>query len=109
MGWKKHFNGFKKRTHYQSTPVAGLADIPDEASSDQSFRLTVHVLQIVERITKNDNPFYFLNVRDAAGVSFSIVCWEWQMDKLRTKVTEGETVELNVRVPGDGYQAFTLA
>jgi hypothetical protein len=58
---------------------------------------------------RNGNPCYFLHVRDAEGLRFSIVCWDSQWAKLRGRVAIGQRATLDVRVPRGGFTSFTLA
>jgi hypothetical protein len=89
--------------------VRSLSEIPPEAASDDVFRLPVEVVRVDERETRNGDPCYFLNVRDAMGVKFAIVCWDWQWAALRGGIDEGKSATLDVRVPADGYRSFRLA
>ena len=109
MNWKKNFrlNNQKARTDPQT--VASIDDIPEAATCDQSFRITVEIVQIAERVTKTNEPCYFLNVKDDAGLSFSIVAWQAQWETLDGIVTEGGKTTFDVQVPGRGHSAFTLA
>lgn len=109
MTWKSRYRINKATKPSERTPVSGINEIPDEATGDQAFRLTVDVLRITERCTSTGEPCYFLSVRDNDGVRFSVVAWESQWAKLEEQVIEGEKATLDVRVPVDGYASFTLA
>ena len=115
MNWSDHFPELKRRAIPQSEPgpgpavVRSLSDIPLEAAPSDVFRLAVAVVRVDERETRNGDPCYFLNVRDAMGVKFSIVCWDWQWAAVRDGIDEGRPATLDVRVPADGFRFFRLA
>lgn len=91
------------------TPVDGIADIPMEATPRQTFRLVVEVTKVYERSTKTGDPCFFLSCRDSKGKSFSVVVWNTQMESLQDELEERAKMTLDVRVPKDGFTAFTLA
>lgn len=115
MSWSDKFQKLDKR-HPESTErstriktVQGLSDIPTDATPRQAFRLKVEVCKVTEQVTRNGDPCFFLDVRDADGLRFPIIVWDWQMARFQGAVAEGQTITLDVRVPKDGYQAFNLA
>lgn len=111
MSWHERFRE-RSRPHAVrtgTTQVESIAAIPCEATQAERFRLTVGVERICERPTKTGDPCYFLNCRDAQGMTFSVVCWDWQWTQFGGRVAEGATLPLDVRVPKDGFSAFTLA
>src|SRR5262245_45760838 len=83
--------------------VAGVSGWPSGATPGDAFRLTVEVVQVVERTTKIGDPCYFLNCRDARGTRLSVVVWDWQMERFRGQAEEGRTATLDVRVPKEGF------
>jgi hypothetical protein len=115
MKWSDRIQLLKKQTPAPAESRAGvvsvqsLSEIPLDATSLQTFKLKVEVLRISERETKNGDLVYFLDVRDPDGLRFPVVVWDWQMTQWREKVAEGKSVVLDLRLPKDGYQAFTLA
>lgn len=108
MSWSEEFR-VQKTAHAGPTEVSGISDIPFEAKHENRFRLTVDVEKVVERTTKAGEPCYFLHCRDADGISFSVVCWEWQWARLQGRVEEGTNHTFDVKVPRNGFSAFTLA
>ena len=92
-----------------ATLVRSLAEIPEDATPANVFRIEVEVLRIVERATKTDDVCYFLSCKDEDDVKFPIVVWEVQMDEIKKSVEEGKVVTLGVKIPKPGYSAFTLA
>ncbi len=91
------------------TQVSGITEIPFEASSKDVFRLTVEIEQIDERRTKTDQPYYFLQCRDEEGMEFSVVVWSSQFARHQGHMKEGAKLEIDIRLPGEGYTAFSLA
>ena len=115
MNWSDHFPELKRQTAPTAEPrpgpaiVQSLRDIPQEAAPDDVFRLPVDVVRVDERETRNGDPCYFLNVRDAKGVRFAVVCWDWQWAAVRDGIAEGTPATLDVRVPVDGFRSFRLS
>lgn len=115
MNWSDHFPELKRQSAPPDeskrgpTSVQSLSDIPPEAAPEDVFRLPVDVVRVDERETRTGDPCYFLNVRDANGVRFSVVCWDWQWAVVRPGVVQGEPATLDVLVPGDGFRSFRLA
>ena len=66
------------------------------------------VVRVDERETRNGDLCYFLHVRDADGLKFSVVCWHSQWEEVRESVAVGEKATLDVKVPAEGYQSFRL-
>jgi hypothetical protein len=91
------------------TPVDGVCGIPCEATPEERFRLTAAVERVYERTTKDGNPCYFLHCRDTAGIQFCVVCWDWQWARLQGRAEEGKSLSLDLRVPREGFSAFSLA
>jgi hypothetical protein len=113
MSWADQFPELNRPTTSPNpsgapTSVQSLRDIPPEATPRSVFRLPVEVLKVDERETSTGKPCYFLNVRDADGLHFSVVCWDWQWERLRGRAYPGVKAALDVRVPADGYNSFTL-
>jgi single-stranded DNA-binding protein len=67
------------------------------------------VVRVYERTTKAGEPCYFLKCQDAQASTFSVVVWDWQWERLQEQITEGSRITVDVRVPREGYSAFTLA
>ena len=113
MSWSDKFQSLKKQQPAEPgsgpTSVQSLSAIPAEATPRQVFRLPVDVVRVDERETKGGEPCYFLHVRDADGLRFSIVCWVSQWGRLQERVTVGRQATLDVKVPADGFDSFTLA
>lgn len=95
----------------QSGPiqVSGISAIPFEATPEEVFRLTVEVEQIDERETTSRSPYYFLQCLDEEEMAFSVVVWSSQWARLQGRVKDGAKLEIDVRVPREGYSAFNLA
>jgi hypothetical protein len=89
--------------------VQRLRDIPMEATPQDVFRLPVEVVRADEREARNGKPCYFLLLRDAEGLQFSVVCWDWQWERLQGRAYPGAKAALDVKVPADGFNSFTLA
>jgi DNA polymerase III alpha subunit len=115
MAWHQQFRGKEKRQqqHQEArsgpTQVNGISDIPFEATPAHRFRLTIDVERVYERETKAGDPCYFLSCRDAEGMTFSVVVWDSQWSRFQGRLKEGSKVTLDVRVPKEGFSAFTLA
>jgi DNA polymerase III alpha subunit len=115
MTWSEQFRENKKKPQNRKTrrsppiPVNSTSDIPFEATPAQCYRLTVTIQRICERTTKAGDPCYFLQCRDADELMFSVICWDWQWERLQGETEAGKSVTLDVRVPRDEYTAFTLA
>lgn len=115
MNWSDRFQSLKSLSpgpedrRAGAMGVRGLGDIPPDATPRQSFRLQVEVLRITEQETRNGDPCYFFDLRDADGVRFPVVVWDWQMAKFGGAAAEGKTVVMDVRVPKEGFHSFTLA
>lgn len=107
MSWYEQFRG--QQQNAGPAEVKGLSGIPFKAKPEDRFRMTVDVEQFFERTTKAGEPCYFLHCRDAEGIKFSIVCWEWQWARFQGRVEKGAKMKVVVRVPKDGFSAFTLA
>jgi hypothetical protein len=107
MSWYEQFQGQWQNTG--QVEVKGISGIPFKATPQDRFCLNVDVEQVFERETKAGEPCYFLHCRDTEGIKFSIVCWEWQWARLQGRAEEGAKLEVVVRVPKEGYSAFTLA
>jgi DNA polymerase III alpha subunit len=111
MAWHEQFRGQQqhRKAHASLTTVGGISHIPFEATPNERFRLTVAVERVYERTTKAGEPCYFLSCRDEEAMVFSVVVWEWQWARFQGGVEEGTTLALDVRVPKEGFSAFTLA
>jgi DNA polymerase III alpha subunit len=115
MSWSDRFPSLKGQTSVfaerrpEVVSVQGLCDIPPAATPLQVFRLQVEVCKVTERVTRNGDPCFFLDVRDTEGLRFPVIVWDWQMAKFRETFSEKETVVMDVRVPKEGFHAFTLA
>lgn len=90
-------------------PVRGKADIPRDAPPGRAYRAEGVVLSVAERVTRDDNPCFFLKVRDAAGGLLFVVVWDWQWARRRQQVVVNRPAVLDVRPPAGGRSAFTLA
>jgi DNA polymerase III alpha subunit len=111
MTWKKQFASHHKRpaTSTPITQVAGILDIPPEATPEQRFRLVATITKIIKQCTKAGDDCYFLHCHDDDKTRFDLVLWRWQYEQLQGEVVEGVSLQVDVRVPKDGYSAFTLA
>jgi len=115
MNWTEQFQSLKRQAPEAAerrpgaTSVHALSEIPPDATPQRTFRLQVEVHRVAERQTSEGVPYYFLNVLDAEGLRFPVVCWDWQWAKFRGAAAEGKTVTLDLHIPKDGFQAFTLA
>jgi DNA polymerase III alpha subunit len=101
----------QQRKNDTSGPIyaSGISSIPFEATPQDIFRLTVDVEQVFERETKTGSPYFFLSCRDEEGMTFSVVVWDSQWARIQGRMKEGANVEINIRVPNEGYSAFNLA
>ena len=70
--------------------------------------MTLDIERVHERETKAGDPCYFVNCRDSEGMAMSIVVWESQWSRIQEQMKVGSKVTLDVRVPRDGYSAFSL-
>ena len=115
MNWKSRYRQNKSAPLDKAarlpkaTPVSGIYEIPDKATGDQAFRISVDVLRVTEQCTRSGDPCYFLSLQDGDGERFSVVVWASQWAILEGKVVEGKMATLDVRVPVGDYPAFTLA
>jgi DNA polymerase III alpha subunit len=109
MNIRKYQANNKTQKTTGSTQVSGISAIPFEATPQELFRLTVEVEQIDERETKTGNPYYFVQCRDEEGMQFSVVVWASQYARIQSKAQRGATLAIDIRVPKEGYSAFTLA
>jgi hypothetical protein len=116
MSWHEQFReeiehqGYQKvPASYGQIPVQCIADIPREATSKDTFSLPVEVVQVYERITQGGDPCFFLHCRDSRDVRFSVVVWNWQWEEFQGEITVGKRKTFEVRVPKEGFKAFTLA
>jgi DNA polymerase III alpha subunit len=115
MSWYEQFRGEAGRQAQRQvgrsgcTEVSGVCGIPCEATPAERFRLIVDVERVCERETKAGDPCYFLSCRDAEGMTFSVVVWESQWSRYQGRLKEGSKATLDVRVPKEGFSAFTLA
>lgn len=112
MSWKEQVKKQpgRKNAHaaIEGKPVRSLSEISPHATPDEVFRIEVEVVRIVEQETRSGQPCYFLACKDEKEARFSVVVWEAQMDEIKTLVAEGKIVTLKVRVPKEGYSAFTI-
>jgi len=99
----------KKRQNASPTQVNGISGIPFETTPEERFRLTVDVERVCEQETKDGAPCYFLACRDAEGMTFSVVVWDSQWSRIQGQVEKGSKLAIDVRVPKEGYSAFTMA
>ena len=115
MSWHEQFQRkMKTQPQHQKayagpTEVNGISGIPDEATQSERFRLVVDVDRVCERETKAGEPCYFLSCRDAEDEHFCIVVWESQWSRFQDRLKEGSQLSLDMRVPKEGFSAFTLA
>jgi DNA polymerase III alpha subunit len=115
MSWYERFRveaskpGERQAVRSGRTEVNGISGIPFEATPAERFRLSVDVQRVCERETKTGEPCYFLSCRDAEGLTFSVVVWESQWSRFQGRLKEGSKATLDVRVPKEGFTAFTLA
>ena len=115
MSWYEQFRGEASRQGERQAArsgrieVNGISGIPFEATPAERFRLAVDVERVCERETKTGEPCYFLSCRDAEGLTFSVVVWESQWSRFQGRLKEGGKATLDVRVPKEGFSAFTLA
>ena len=115
MNWSDHFPELKRQgappdeSKRGPTSVQSLRDIPPEATPRVVFRLPAEIVRVDEREARNGRPCYFFHLRDAEGLRFSVVCWDWQWERLRGRVHPGAKAVLDVRVPADGFDSFTLS
>ena len=98
---------------FRKTPrahqIKGINDIPYDATPIDRFRINVDVERVFERTTSAGDPCYFLSCKDTEGTFFSVVCWEWQYSRFQGRVLEGKNLEIDVKVPKEGYEAYTMA
>jgi DNA polymerase III alpha subunit len=114
MTWHEQLRGEGGRLKQRQCGQAGVAsvrsvgDIPIDATPQAAYRLTVEVVRLTEQVTRNGSPCWFVNCRDAEGLTFDVVVWETQMARFQGRIVEGATMPLAVRVPTGTYSAFTL-
>lgn len=111
MSWYEQFPQQNQHQMAQAGPtqVNDISAIPFDATPAERFRLSVDVERVHERETKAGDPCYFLSCRDAEGMTFSVVVWHSQWSRFQGRLKEGSKVTLDVRVPKEGFSAFTLA
>jgi hypothetical protein len=76
-----------QQEHADVTEVNGISEIPFDATPGER---------------------YFLTCRDAEGMTLSVVCWDWQWSRFEGQELEGKQLTLDVRVPKEGFTAFTM-
>lgn len=115
MNWNEQFRAETSRqrrgrgARSGPIPVDGISGIPIDAIPKDIFSLTVEVVEIIEKTTKTDDPYYFVHCRDSEGIKFCVVCWSHQWVRFRGAITEGASIALAVSVPKSGYSAYSLA
>jgi transcription termination factor Rho len=89
-----------------SIPIRCIEEIPPDATSQDSFQVSVEVIRITERETAAGDPFWFVKCEDEQLIRFDVVVWESQMRRLGLE--EGMNVAIDVRIPKEPYTAYTL-
>jgi len=89
------------------TVVDSVDNIPEDASPEHGWVLSLSVKKITPRLTVSGQTYYWLLVKDKGGHVFSIVVWDRQWHALGA-IEEGETRKLTVRVPQGDYTAWNL-
>ena len=97
----------KEAERQNITAVKSVGDIPEDASPDHGWSLSLSIKKITPRLTVNGQTYYWLLVRDRAGYAFSIVVWDFQWDDIGP-FDEGEKRDLTVKVPKGDYTAWNL-
>ena len=105
--WYDTLREQKEAERNSITPVESVESIPEDASPDHGWSLTLKIRKITPRLTVHGQTYYWLAVRDKTGYPFSIVVWSHQWDDLGP-FAEGEVRQLTVKVPTGDYTAWSL-
>jgi hypothetical protein len=105
--WHELLRQLQEAARNSITAVESVEKIPEDASSDHGWTLTLKIRKITPKLTAHGKTYYWLAVRDNASYPFSIVVWDHQWDDFGP-FKEGDVRQLTVRVPTDDYTAWSL-